>query len=185
MLISLNKKRIIAIVIAIISLFAICISLVSCEKSGVPNGEYNVTLKLENAQFLRKITVRVQHFETGEVYDLEFLKKENYTKEYMLDFGMYKIVEIKPDNKDYEVEIVPSENKTPEDGFITNNSFTVAGDADFALNIKEIDTSGTLQWYIKNNAFTVCILLGCIIALAIVRWKKKTKFIQEDSQKMQ
>ena len=185
MLDMLNKKRIITVAAFVILLSVLCVSFFSCSKNNVPHGEYNITIKLDDAEVLSKITLRVKHTETGEVYDLDFLRKENYTKNYMLDFGIYKIVEVDPHHKDYEIEITSNVDTALENNLIKNGTFAVAEDAEFVLNVKEIDTSGTLQWYIKNNAFTVCILLACIIALMIVRAKKKTKIVPVNEQKMQ
>lgn len=181
----LNKKRITTITIAVIVLFVLCVSLFSCGKNNIPNGEYNIAFELENAQFLKKITLRVQSVETEKIYDLDFFRNENYAKSYMLDSGIYKIIELNPHDKDYKIEIASSSDAVSEKDYITSDTFTVTKDTDFVLPVEEIDTSGTLQWYIKNNAFTVCILIACLISLMVVRAKKKIKIIPEHDQKMQ
>lgn len=171
-----DRRKIITIS-SIVLLIVICLSLVACRNSKLPTGENTVDISLAGVSGLRKITMTVENTETHKEYELDFLRKANYTNSFSMDFGIYKIIEIDSNDIDYKVEVSPDAGSITNAFDISNNTFIVAENSDITITVNVEDITGSLSWFLKNNAFALTGIIVCLIGLFIIKLKKKYRIV--------
>lgn len=161
-----NKKRTIPILLFLLILS--CILLSACSDKAEVVRDTNAKISVSGASGPVMITVYAINEETKEEVEFEVISLREYTSDCPIDYGRYTVKKVAANDRAYKIDAV-------------TESFVVEKDAanEIVIEVKAEDRSGTVLWFLENNAFTLFALTASCVALLVVRWKKNKRFIKE------
>ena len=146
----------------LISLMLFC--CVSCDvgHQNPTNCDSQVLLELDGVTVTQKVKLKLTNLDTGEKYEFTFRGVSFYQSTVYMDYGTYQIDEVLYNKGDTELSA-------------TSSTFEIVpGVHDVKVEFEEIDKTGTLLWHLRRNALTIIALIGCVVALFVVKSRKTT-----------
>ena len=162
-----SKKR--AILPLIFLLILSCILLSSCSDKTEKVRDTTAKISVSGVSGPVRVTVYAINEETKEKIEIVTYSLRSYTCDCPIDYGRYTVEKVTANDRAYKIDAV-------------TESFMVEKDAANEIVIETVaeNRSGTLSWFLINNAFTLFALIASCVALLVIKWKKNRRNMKDE-----